>query len=292
MCWAGALTFKLLPTPGEVLANGNRVVNDVIKNTTFQKPLIAPMGSIENNTTGEYFGLEGGGLVPALYVGDRSNYTRASGLRLQIKGATSPLGWHGGPSSVMNPLPWEQIPLEGIGSVDYPNLGGERITLKKSSGEDLLAYSDQYAPPLTPPDYRNITPDADGYINGVLVPTQLDLSINVPKYFPANMNFGIGAGIGAAFQDSVSGTIYGDPGQAAQRGAIYPDILGPLITDPNAGNSGLMVGRGNGFDNPSGGFIGNVSLLVNFIAQVRRDLASEPPVHHRGGRPAHAENAD
>ena len=252
--WASDISR--LPMPGEVLANGNRVLTDVVKGLAYQKPLFAPMGSIENNTSGPYLAFDGNGLVPALYAGDRSNYTRATGLRLQTKGTVSPMGWRGGPSSVMNPLPWEQIPLDGVGSADYPNLGGDRITLKKITGEDLLAFSDQYAPTLEPP--TNTVVDNDGYAHGILTPTEIRLNVNVPKYFPANMNFGTGAGIGAAFQDSVSGTIYGDPTQAAQRGAMYPDILGPLNM-PN----GLMVGRGTVYDNPSGGFIGSVSLSAS-----------------------------
>ncbi len=251
MGWSADLTR--LPTPGDVLGNGNRTVTDVVKGTAVLKPIFAPMGSIENNTTGTYFGLTANGLVPALYAADRSNYTRATGKRLPVKAALTPLGWHGGPTSVMNPLPWEQIPIEGIGSPDYPNLGSDRVRLTKATGEDLLSYSDSNPPALDPPSYTGVARDEDGYLHGIIVPTELTLAVNVPKYFPANLNFGAGGGIGAPFKDPVSGVIYGDPTQAS----AFPNILGPLDN-----NSGLMVGQANEYANPSGGFVGNINIAV------------------------------
>ncbi len=252
---ASLAEMSLVHKAGETLANGNRVVNTV-NNTTTLKSLFAPLGAIENNTSGKYLGLDNTGLVPALYAADRSNYTRATGMRLPMEATMTPLGWHGGPTSVMNPLPWEQIPLEGIGSPDYPNLGAERIKLTKATGEDLLTYSSSNPPTLTPPS--NNKKDADGYVHGDINPTELSLSVNVPKYFPANMNFGTAKGIGAAYKDPASGIIFGDPTlPAVANNPTYPNIIGPLYTA-----SGLMASPGDGYDNPSGGFIGTLNIAI------------------------------
>ena len=261
-----AATPSMLTLPGEAIGNGNRVVTDIIRYKVILKPLFAPMGAIENNTSGEYMGLSGGfkpTLQKALYITDRSNYWRATGQRLPVKASGAPLAWRGGASSVMNPLPWETPPIDGSGSADYPNLSSEAVHLVGPGGQDFAGANDDNAPTLDHPDYTGATP-ADNYAGRAIVPTPITLSVTIPKYFPANMNWGASsaaaAHIGAPFIDPVTGTVYGDPTQT-----LYRNIIGPLDM-----SSGKMIAETDGYAAPSGGFTGS----VNFIAAVKTGSGS------------------
>ena len=231
--------------PNEILGNGDRLVVPGSTRGTV-KSIFAPMGSLENNTTGTYQAWNGNKQVSGLYVTDRSNYAFATGRRLGIKAATHSMNWHGGPSSVMNPLPWDKLPVDGLGSDDYPNLSADAIHITKTNGQDLVTAPENDAPRLDPPtvtgsdSHNNVTSRS-------LNPTELTMTVSIPKYFPANMNWGTfkTSGFGSDYKDVLSGGVFG----------FDSPIVGPLrISD------GMAVNYGSGIASPAGGFIGEMIL--------------------------------
>ena len=237
----------------EMLGNGNRAVQPLAFISPRRAPVaalktvFAPMGSLDQNNSGTYLGVQNGGLVQAFFVEDRSNYTHGSGRRLPIKGAITPLSWYGGPTSVMNPLPWEQLPRDGFGSDDYPNLDSDNVQITLGgSGQDIFNAPESDPPTLDPPT---------GFgRNRTLNPMPLNMTVHVPKYFPANMNWGIqgSQGIGSPYKDPVSGTILGDGSNT-----VVPDLMGPLDI-----GSGTPLAANQPLASPSGGFIGNLVVRV------------------------------
>ena len=251
-------TNKPIGLPNEVLGNGNRLV---VPNSTrgTVRSIYAPMGSLENNTTGTYQAWDGTKQVSGLFVTDRSNFAFATGRRLGVKAATHSMNWHGGPSSVMNPLPWDKLPVDGLGSDDYPNLSADAIHITKTNGQDLVTAPENDAPTLDPPSvgksdkYNNVDPDSRK-----LNPTELTMTVSIPKYFPANMNWGTfkTSGFGSDYKDVLSGGVFG----------FDAPIVGPLRT-----SDGAAVDYSSSIASPAGGFIGEMILRAAL-----REVSSPP----------------
>ncbi|MCS6777980.1 MAG: hypothetical protein RMJ43_06575 [Chloroherpetonaceae bacterium] len=215
----------------ELLGNGNRLVDPATGAATL-KSLYAPAGMIPDGTTAAYFALNGAVPVPALYLADRSSLFQNLGKPLRVQAVTRPLRWFGDPTSVMNPLPWEQLPLNGVGTPDYPNIGPENVTITTNEGQSLI----DTAVALTP---RRAT--------GELVPVPLNMQISVPRYQPANVNWGFVSASGPAIPRNF--------------GANYQDVSGNVrtaVTGPLATATGLPVNVNDPRSYPAAGYISEV----------------------------------
>lgn len=69
-------------------------------------------------------------------VRDRRDPTRAGG-RLNARLFVNDLRWQGGPSAVLNPLPWEILPSWLNSSPDYPDIPARRVKTQVQGGTDL-----------------------------------------------------------------------------------------------------------------------------------------------------------
>lgn len=212
----GAMTGSL----GEILSNGNRTFNPTTLSNTSMKSVFAPVGMIQHGKSQLYLGSDGAGNnVPALFAVDRSNLLANTGKALRIRAATRPLIWSGGPSSVMNPLPWEQLPVDGLGTPDYPNIGAENFQITTETGQNPIEALASLKPPSYPTNDQR---------DRIVSPTRLDLQIAVPKYQPANVNWGIASVPASRFSAGRAfGGTYTDITNTP-RGTLGNPILGPL----------------------------------------------------------------
>lgn len=263
--WAGPVTGLTAPGIDEVLGNGNRVANPVSGGLTL-KALFAPGGMIQDGASQNYYGLDAGGnQQPALYAMDRSNLFQMTGRALAVRILTRPLRWHGDVTSVMNPLPWDQLPTDDQDTIDYPNIPIDDLSITTSKGID--AHNAQV--PLTPPNYPDTNP-----ADRIPQPTQFNLTVHVPRYQPANVNRGQ-----VTFNSQTFGSNYTDIS-----GTVQNSLLGPM---QNTNGTPLALGDARAF--PAGGYlsdmiveasppgipIGIPNTLDNFIADSRSgDLTS------------------
>jgi hypothetical protein len=245
--WGPDLAFIPQPGRGEILANGNRVV-DPISGNALLKSLFAPINMIPDGTSAQYAVVNPGTgeRLPALFVMDRSNLARTTGTRLGIKAHTRAMRWHGDWTSVMNPLPWERMPNDAQDTPDYPNIPPENLQLT-SNNQNLVDAPEEDPPALIPPEYP--VPDPR---RRTTLPTPLDMTVRVPLYQPANVNFGFVGGqrpFGSGYRD-ISGRMRGGDG-------IADPIVGPL-----SGSTGLPVPVANNVvpSFPAGGYVSDVII--------------------------------
>ena len=250
-----AIGYSTLPY-AETLGNGNRVVTDPASNALTLKSLFMPLGMVPPGSTKTYSAVDNlGANIPGLFVVDRSNYSYATGKRLGLKSFTRSIRWASGPSSVLNPLPWETMPNIAQDSPDYPHISPEAITLKKTDGTSIVEASDDDAPPLESPTYL----DQADPTSRVLHETQIDLAMSVPQFQPANMNFGQlsnfeGKNFGFGYRD-ISGRVRGGSG-------LTDPIVGPILQ-----SSGQHVNANSNLVYPAGGYITEVILKAAVAGQ-------------------------
>ncbi|HZT43007.1 MAG TPA: hypothetical protein VFA07_12640 [Chthonomonadaceae bacterium] len=262
--WEGDVTSLTAPDVQEILGNGNRVgdpANGTVAATI--KALFAPAGSIPDGSSGTYTALDAGGnKQPALYIMDRSNLSEMTGHSLTVHILTRPLRWHGDVTSVMNPLPWEQLPNDAQSTPDYPAIPRNSFSITTSQGLDATTAS----VPLTPPQYPDTNP-----ADRIPQPTLFNMNVTVPKYQPANINRGQ-----VTYNGQTFGSNYTDIG-----GNTLTSILGPMQL-----TSGASLGLGDARTFPAGGYL---SELI-----VETSLPGVPPSINDGeeGLIADSTNAD
>ncbi len=188
------------------------------------KALLAPLDMTSDGGSVLYQGENASGQrVPALYAIDRSAYYMVSGNALQFSVHVPSFQWAGGPSSVMNPLPWEQLPNTGSNgndTIDYPAIPGSDVIVTDSVGTNVT----QSTGVLLPPRGNSTAPNS--VTQRIIVPTPLSFTINVPKYQPATVNMGpvsLGTNsFGASYTD-VAGVALGQANP----------FIGPTLTYDN-----------------------------------------------------------
>ncbi|MDE2125479.1 MAG: hypothetical protein KGJ62_02710 [Armatimonadetes bacterium] len=271
--WGAAAGVLASPGIFEVLGNGNEIINPLSPTAAGSsaggatlKSLFAPIGMVQDGSSGQYSGIDPttGNAVPAFFVLDRSNIRAMTGrpLLIRIQPSTDPnatltggpLHWHGGPSSVMNPLPWDQLPTDSQDTSDYPSLPFDSLSITTTAGEDAT----KSLVPLLPPLYPNGQSDPK---SRQPQPTALNLSVQVPKFQPANVNRG-----------AISFT---DGGASYNFGSSYLDISGttrgannsdPLLTGPLVSGAASLAGGGQPWglgrtgSYPAGGYIGDFDI--------------------------------
>ena len=217
----------VIVNPYEVLGNGNRVSDPYARTTTAaRKPLYAAIGMTQHGSSETYKGVDDlGNRVSAFYLADRSNLRQGTGTYLKVKLLSKPLHWLGGPSSVLNPLPWDQLPSDAQDSRDYPSISPDNLDLTLASGQDAKNVEVR----LTPPEYDTAITDPNLRSDRrTVVPTEFKMTVHVPKYQPANINRGVASwkyadgsnfNFGSGFTD-MSGALLGD--------TVNNPIVGPV----------------------------------------------------------------
>lgn len=259
--------FPSINSPGlpanvqELLGNGNDLVNPTtgISSSGIPKAVFAPLPMVQDGGTSNYQAVDNAGnAVQAFYVIDRSNILAMTGKNLTVQITPNNLKWHGWApsanpgvtgSSVMNALPWELLPTDGQDSLDYPSIPANSIVFAKTTtGESAISGRTALI---------GATNNGDPKLR-TLNPTPFTLQVKVPRFQPANINYGIhtfgGVSFGSTFLD-MSGNNRG----ATSAGAAYDrHILGPLIN-----STGDQAALGSGPVYPAGGYISNFD--VNLI---------------------------
>ncbi len=261
-----ALTIKPANV-GELLGNGNRqVIPGVVTTNSAVKSLFAPLPMVPDGSTSTYGGVDNAGnRQDAFYIVDRSNMWGLRRKPLQIQVLTRKLGWHGWSpsqnptatgSAVMNPLPWEQLPTDAQDTLDYPSIPTSAFTVRKTQGdEDAIGGSVQ----LKLPNYQFNGSDA---IAGTrqLVATPFTMAVNVPRFQPANINYGLrtfnGVTFGSSFLD-MSGVNRGNPSDPTVTQNYDKTVLGPLQT-----SNGQPTPLGNALSYPAAGYVSAVVIRV------------------------------
>ena len=225
------------------------------------KPVFAPFGLASDNSSVNYMASNGGTRIPAIFVMDRSNLTAATGQPVKVRASVSPLSWNGTVASILNPLPFDQLPDPSRASVDYPALNSANTSVSVNGIDATKTVATLKAPTNTTTDPSKRQPQ----------PTPINLSAQIAKYFPANVNRGqvpynyrgTTINIGGTFVD-MAGYEHGYStaiGSAKHGSTDTNPIVGPLDTA-----SGLPINQVNGNNlaaaSPSGGYVGNVTITV------------------------------
>ncbi len=174
--------------------------------------------------------------------------------------------WYGGSNAVMNPLPWETMPGNGVDSADYPAIPSTAVKVTDPSGANVVVSNGVLTPPTQPAGDPNVA-------DRILSPVPLTLQLNVPKYQPANVNAGIatfnGVSIGDSYTD-IAGTVLGAAGNP---------VYGPMLT---YGNGGLSTNI-NAASFPALGYVGQ-NFQVNVV--LPGQVTNLPPNGFRRAAPS------
>jgi hypothetical protein len=215
------------------------------------KSLFAPFDMAQDGTTQTYsVATDNTGLnrAPGVFVMDRTNLMQLINQPLRIQSTLSGYQWAGDTSSVMNPLPWEQLPDNTRTTADYPALptGSAHLVgnnLDLTHGATL---------PLVPPTQPTSDP-----ADRIPQPTPLALSLDIPIHTPANVNRGM-----VSYTDQKThktyhfGSTYTDPESGAIRGTSgATDLMAPLTV-----SSGLALGGPSSVASPAGGYISQFQI--------------------------------
>lgn len=180
----------------EIMANGNSLATfqaNAFVPTTL-KDLIAPIGFVTHGSSAAYTPVNGAGQpTQGLAIADRSNLFKNNQRlsRVRVERTDMHWGWDRtgnsytdgtfGPiqkatGNVMNPLPWETFPntVPNV-SPDYPDVNRDHATFKQGP-LDMTAREITLLPPLVQGNVKT------------LQPTLIDLTVDAPKYQPANVN--------------------------------------------------------------------------------------------------------
>ena len=258
--WAGSVNLGA-NNIAELLTNGDRQsITGVTAGAgvSVYKDLFAPLGMVADGSGATYQAINSSRQpVSALFAVDRSALARQTGyngLRVQVE--TQSPRWYGGATSVMNPLPWEILPTSNFttstASKDYPSLGANALTVSTPSGQDAIHTSVTLNGPVyhdtDPIDNQN--PDQDYIKTRLIQPTALNMSVNVPKYQPANVNRGPGT---AKLPDG-STFIFG-MGYAGLSGNVRNTVIGPMQA-----TNGSPVGLGDTLAFPAAGYTSTLTV--------------------------------
>lgn len=245
-------------------ANPANPTNPAANGNGYRKPIFAPFGMWQDNSSPRYLVNQGGTQAPGIFLMDRSDLARVTGQPVKVHTTLSPLRWNGTAASVLNPLPFEDLPnREKVGgTVDYRPIDIRNATFSVK-GVDATANNVGLLPPTNPTvGTPNVDPSAR-----IPVPTPVELNLSVPKFTPANVNRGQIAfnyrgktiNIGDTWTD-LAGYVRGYHGVGTAAGAIDArvsgDILGPLNTATGLASTNASAGT------PSGGYVGDVSVQV------------------------------
>ncbi len=257
----------------ELLANGNRLVDQTTFTPTMLKDLVAPVGMVGHGQSGVYTGVDPytGNKVQALYVSDRSNLfkIRQPLNNLRVERSDMQWGWNPNNSSysalqtatgnVMNPLPWESFPNTTPNvSTDYPDLDRSRAVWS-AHGIDLST-----RPVVLPfPDTTTVAG------HKVLNPVPIDLQVNVPQYQPANIN--------RDYFD-INGALH--PGDQSNTGLLAPMLAYDYKQPAAAGKDPVTAGVSNrnvrNLISPSAGYVGQYYLFIDTTNHGRLESISAP----------------
>ena len=265
--WVGSVN-RSPSNIGEILANGNRqsVTGNVAASSLSPiKDIFAPIGLIPDGSAATYQALNATRQpVDALYLTDRSAISRYNGSNggLKVQVITQPPHWYGGPSSVMNPLPWEQLPVDNVETADYPSLNDNALTVTNGSGQDAVHSTVTLAPPIFHDKNPTLNPDPDTDVirSRKIQPSLMRLQVQVPKYQPANVNRGVSSSVlpdGSTFTFGqgfvgLSGLVRG-----ANLSATNDPVIGPVqITN------GDPVNPGDALAFPAAGYASQIEVRV------------------------------
>lgn len=241
-----------------------------LSNRGYIKPVFAPFDMTQDNATVTYTAKDVNGVrKPAIFIMDRTDLKRVTGHPIRVRTRFNSLNWNGSVRSVMNPLPFEQLPDNTKPTVDYPALDSRRAHL-------LVNGTDAGTSPATlvpPTDATSTNGEVDPSTR-IPQPTPVSMSLDVPRFQPANVNRGMTAFgfrgttiyTGGPFVDQggfvrgYNSAIATNFGYNQAPGAIptgVPQYLaGPLDTQLGLPPGQLTQGT------PSGGYIGSVSVLL------------------------------
>lgn len=256
--WAGSVS--LYPYP-ELLGNNNRTN----AGQSGYKSLFAPIPMAQDGQTTTYTAVDPTGtqVSQPLRVAERSALAFINDGQnhdVKLRANISPQVWHGDYTSVMNPLPWDQLPDDGNVTPDYPAIAANNIHVK-SGGVDASTTDVVLAHPILPNGSTDPT-------QRLLVGTPLDFQIDVPKYQPANLNAGV-------WKSSATGTIYGSQytfqdGVVGGNPSTLPTgpptspVLGPMIAgnirQPLASLSQTAADGSKAF--PAAGYVSRMLLIL------------------------------
>ena len=262
--WYGAVDNPNLGNPGKGLElTGNGAFVGIGGATPGQpgqgvlKPVFAPFDLTQDNSSATYQGIDNAGQRRnAFYIMDRSNLARFYGP-IAVRARMTPLKWTGTATSVMNPLPFDVLPDNPYAQgLDYPNLdpGNAKIIINQA---DALRGTATLSSPQDDPAH----PGDPAY--RIPRPTAVTMSMQVPKYFPANVNRGQirtnfrGTNIdyGSSFTD-LAGFVRG----VRTKNANYEDtnpVVGPLNTVSGQAD---QLTKGLVGSSPAAGYTGNIDV--------------------------------
>ncbi len=263
MGWAGSVQLAVNNLQ-DLFGNGASVG---YPGTIAYKALLAPLDLVPDGSSVTYQGLNSAGArVPALYAMDRSAYYEVTGNALRYQVNVPQFNWYGGSNAVMNPLPWETMPGNGVDSADYPAIPSTAVKVTDPSGANVVVSNGVLTPPTQPAGDPNVA-------DRILSPVPLTLQLNVPKYQPANVNAGIatfnGVSIGDSYTD-IAGTVLGAAGNP---------VYGPMLT---YGNGGLSTNI-NAASFPALGYVGQ-NFQVNVV--LPGQVTNLPPNGFRRAAPS------
>lgn len=264
--WHGSV-LEPIANIGELLGNGNIQSIPGVVAAGSQSPikdLFAPIGLISDGSAKDYKAINGARQpIDALYIADRSALGRMTGnksFQLQVT-AQSPQ-WYGGASSVMNPLPWEVMPISTpvstTASPDYPGLGERALSIKTGNGQDAIhslvtlnspIYHDR--DPIDNPD-----PDPDPVKSRLISPTLFKLNVQVPLYQPANVNRGVSS---AKLWDGTTFN-FGQPFVGLSGIAHGANVTTDPVIGPVQSTTGDPVAAGDSLAFPAAGYTGLITV--------------------------------
>ncbi len=265
--WVGSVN-RSPSSIGEILGNGNRqsVTGNVAASSLSPiKDVFAPLGLLSDGSAATYQAINGSRKpVNAIFLTDRSAISRYNGSNggLKVQVVTQPPHWYGGPSSVMNPLPWEQLPNNNLETTDYPSLNDNALTITNGSGQDAIHSTITLAPPIFHDKNPTLNPDPDTDVirSRKIQPSAIQMKVQVPKYQPANVNRGYTSGLlpdGSSFNFGqgyvgISGLIRG-----GNLSATNDPVLGPIQT-----TTGDPVNPGDALAFPAAGYTSQMQIRV------------------------------
>jgi hypothetical protein len=228
------------------LGNYNQLVDPNTGSALSVKGIFAPLGSEPDANSVTFLGTDNSGnQVQPLYVMDRGALSLLTGKAMTVRVYAQPMLFRGGPGTVMNPLPWEQMPTDVLSTLDYPSIPLNSMNVSVN-GQNAI---NGEVPLLSP------QPNIDGDPTDRLPQaTQAQFTVSIPQYQPANVNRGAklvnGKQTGEQYTDPISGQIFG-------ASADTTPILGPINVvsgnPPTAGGPGVF---------PAGGYISQIAFVA------------------------------
>ncbi|NUL82660.1 MAG: PQQ-binding-like beta-propeller repeat protein [Armatimonadetes bacterium] len=135
----------------------------------------------------------------AFQVGDRSKVTATLGQTLPARAVSTDLGWQGGALSVLNPLPWDQLPFSIPNvSLDYPDIPSRQLSALFQGAIDMTRSAARLRGPLI---------NSDG--SATVQPDPVIAQIDVPRFQSANERSGFLATVRVYIDSTNNGQLDG-----------------------------------------------------------------------------------